>query len=384
MLPGRLPLLALGFGMLLAPPPLAAAATPRARNVIIMVADGVGPALVTATRLARGGTNGPPLAFETLERFGYQRTHAADDLINDSAAAASAWACGEKFANREICYHRDGRATSPSLLDLARASGRSTGLVATSTITHATPAAFAASVPERNCEAEIARQYLEQARVDVILGGGRRFFDSPARDACGGGGVDHLALARAFGYRVVTTASGLAKVGTTTKLLGLFAEAGLAPVLRRAPGIEEPTLIEMTRAALSILERDRDGFFLVVEGSQPDWGCHENDLDYAVAELLAFDDAVREVQAWIAAKPKRAKQTLLIVLSDHDTGGLALIGPKSRPVPPGPVHAIPHWATTEHTAVDAPIWAVGPGSDALGGLIDNTEVYGAVRRAMSK
>lgn len=356
----------------------------RARNVIIMVADGVGPALVTAARLARGGANGPQLALESLAHFGYQRTHASDDLITDSAAAASGWACGVRIANHRICDLGDGRPAPDSLLDLARASGRSTGLVATSTITHATPAAFAASVPDRDCQSEIARQYLEEARVDVILGGGRGRFASNMRDPCGGGGMDYLPRARDLGYQVVDTAADLSRAPADGKILGLFAEEALRPVRRRGADTSEPTLTEMTRAALSRLERDRDGFFLVVEGSQPDWGAHENDLDYAVAELLAFDDAVNEVLAWLAARPKRAKETLLIVLSDHETGGLALIGPKDRPLPAGPVRAIPHWATTEHTAVDAPIWSAGPGSAALAGLIDSTKVFSVVRGAMSK
>ena len=135
----------------------------------------------------------------------------------------------------------------------------------------------------------------------------------------------------------------------------------------------------MTGVALSRLAQDREGFFLVVEGSQIDWGGHDNDLAYAVSELLAFDDAVRVAQDWIAAHRDRAAETLLIVLSDHETGGLALVGPDERPAGAGPVAVTPHWATTHHTAADAPIWSSGPGSAALGGLIDNTKVYEVVR-----
>ncbi len=158
----------------------------------------------------------------------------------------------------------------------------------------------------------------------------------------------------------------------------------MARVQDRAEDTTEPTLAEMTAAALARLAQDREGFFLMVEGSQIDWGGHENDLGYAVSELLAFDDAVRVVQGWIAARPERAAQTLLIVLADHETGGLALVGPVERPAAAGPVGVKPSWATSGHTASDAPIWASGPGSAELGGLIDNTKVYEVVRRVLAK
>ncbi|MCU0225750.1 MAG: alkaline phosphatase [Acidobacteria bacterium] len=359
-------------------------APPRAKNVILMVGDGMGFSYVTAARLAKGGVGGPPLSFETLERFGYQWTFSSNGLIADSAATSSAWACGAKFANGALCWFHDGRPAPSSLLDLARASGRATGLVATSTITHATPAAFGASVPHRECEPEIARQYLADAKPDLLLGGGRARFQSPAKDACGGGGADYLELAKRAGYAVVTTAAELRAANGPGKLLGLFAAEGMTRVQARPPGTTEPTLAEMTGAALSRLAQDRDGFFLMVEGSQIDWGGHENDLGYAVSELLAFDDAVRVVQDWIAARRDRAAETLLIVLADHETGGLSLVGPADRPAGNGPLAATPRWATTGHTAADAPIWSSGPGSAALGGLIDNTKIYEVVRGALGK
>jgi alkaline phosphatase len=339
---------------------------------------------VTAGRLAKGGVDGPPLAFETLLHFGYQRTFSSNGLIADSAATASAWACGAKFANGALCWFPDGRPAPSSLLDLARASGRATGLVATSTITHATPAAFGASVPYRECEPEIARQYLADAKPDLLLGGGRARFQSAAKDACGGGGADYLELAKRSGYSLVTTAAALRAATGPGKLLGLFADEGMTPVQSRPAGTTEPTLAEMTGAALARLAQDRDGFFLMVEGSQIDWGGHDNDLGYAISELLAFDDAVRVVQDWIAAHRGRAEETLLIVLADHETGGLALVGPDERPAGRGPVTVTPNWATTHHTAADAPIWSSGPGSAALGGLIDNTKVYEVVRGALGK
>ena len=151
---------------------------PKARNIIFMVGDGMGLAHVTAARIFKNGPDGESLHLETLPTIGYQRTHSASDSLTDSAAAASAWANGEKFNNGEISCHdddQDGRCEptpSPTILEIAKAKGRVTGLVVTSTVTHATPAAFGSHVPSRRCEKEIARQYIQVTEVDVILGGG--------------------------------------------------------------------------------------------------------------------------------------------------------------------------------------------------------------------
>ncbi len=134
------------------------------RYVILMVPDGMNLPSVTAARIKLNLIDGAPLNMETLERVGYQRTYSEKNTVTDSSAAASAWACGEKFVNNEVCLHIDGRPNNYSLLELAKAQGMSTGLVATQTITHATPAAFGAHVlapagiSPRSCETEIARQ----------------------------------------------------------------------------------------------------------------------------------------------------------------------------------------------------------------------------------
>ncbi len=150
----------------------------KAKNIIFMVPDGLGLSNVTAARIFKNGPDGDPLYLETLPKIGYQRTHAKNSTVTDSAAAASAWACGEKFNNNEVSCHdddKDGHCDSEpvkTILELAKEKGKATGLVATSTITHATPAVWGAHVYYRNCETEIFRQYIEETGVDVILGGG--------------------------------------------------------------------------------------------------------------------------------------------------------------------------------------------------------------------
>jgi len=347
----------------------------RARNIILMVPDGMGLANVTAARISKHGSNPLPLSFETLDQIGYQRTFAAGGVITDSAAAASAWACGEKFSNGEICYHGDGRWTQPSILELAKKSGRATGLVATEAITDATPAAFAAHVPSRRGRNEIARQYIEAAQVDVLLGGGRASFTAEEPDPCGTAG-NFLRLARERGYGAVYDRKEMERAVDegVPKLLGLFSDSALTPEYLRTPETAEPRLPEMAAAALKVLERDHDGFFLLIEGSLVDKANHKNNFPYQVEEVLAFDEAVAVVRTWIDVDPKRKGETLLIVVPDHETGGFAITGPVSTETDTGG-GVQTAWTGKSHTGVDTMIWSSGPGSERLGRALDNTDLY---------
>jgi alkaline phosphatase len=355
----------------------------RAKNIIFMVADGMGLSNVTAARIYKNGPNGPSLYFETLPNIGYQRTHSAHSMVTDSAAAASAWACGEKFDNGEICYHSQDGTYNPTILELAKEKGKATGLVATSEITHATPAVWGSHVHSRACQTEIARQYIEETGVDVMLGGGRRRFHPPIPDKCGTSG-DFIAEAENKGYVVVYTKSDMesAVAGGTTKLLGLFtSDGGLTPEKDRTSDLEEPRLPEMTSAALNILEKNPKGFFLMVEGSQIDWANHGNDLEYQITEILAFDQAVKVVLDWIDARPHRRRQTLLIVVSDHDTGGFAITGPTNRLAEAGGF-VQGNWVSFGHTAQDTIVWSQGPGSHKLARPLDNTDLYLVMKTAL--
>jgi alkaline phosphatase len=354
----------------------------EAKNIIFMVPDGMGLADVTAARIFKNGIDGPPLHFETLEHIGYQRTYSANSMITDSAPAASAWACGEKFNNGEICFHGDGRPNYPSILELAKRKGMATGLVATSTITHATPAAFGAHVANRNCETEIARQYVQATQPDVLLGGGTAKFHPAAADNCGTSG-DFILEAANAGYTVVQTKAELdtAVSDRAWKILGLFSKEGMTPEYLRTPGIAEPRLPEMTAAALCLLEGKRNGFFLMVEGSQVDWGNHANNLQYQVGETLAFDEAVKAVLDWINASPERREHTLLIVSPDHETGGFAINGPADRLLRAGE-YISAGWTTGDHSGTDVLVWGQGPGSSAVGRALDNTDLYRIMKCAI--
>ncbi len=361
---------------------------PKAKNIIFMVADGMGLAHVTAARIFKNGPDGESLHLETLPTIGYQRTHSASDSLTDSAAAASAWASGEKFRNGEISCHDDdqnGRcepAPGLTILEIAKAKGKVTGLVVTSTVTHATPAAFGSHVPSRRCEKEIARQYIQVTEVDVILGGGRKKFKSTEKqaDECGAFG-NFIADAARKGYQVVYTKKALDGVVAkgSRKILGLFTPKGKTPELFRLYPeehyqAEEPTLPQMTTAALESVDKDADGFFLLVEGSQIDWASHRNDVAYQIGETLAFDEAVKVVLDWINEKPNRRQNTLVIISADHETGGFAISGAKGRKYKRGDI--VDHgWTRKGHTAGDVVIWSQGPGSQYLGRAVDNTDLY---------
>jgi len=313
-------------------------------NIIFMVPDGMGLSNVTAARIYKSGPDGEALNFETLPYIGYQRTHSLNSTVTDSAAAASAWASGEKFNNGEIsCLDNDQdgacdetRLNPETILELAKKNGMATGLVATSDITHATPAVFGAHVHNRKCETEIFKQLLDLA-IDVLLGGGV----ATNRSTCllaATEDADNNALileARNDGYTVVTTKEELSASGDATKLLGLFNDGGLTPIYTRSANSSEPTLKEMTQAALDVLEEDTDGFFLMVEGSQIDWANHDRNVMYQIKETLDFDDAVKVVRDWINADDARKENTLLIVVADHETGGFIIDGPYGAISQPG-------------------------------------------------
>jgi alkaline phosphatase len=376
----------------------------EARNIVYVVPDGMGLANVTASRIFLNGPDGAPLYMETLPQIGYQRTHSANSTVTDSAAAASAWSCGDKFENGEICFHVTDWDTAPptghfppTSLELARNSGKATGLVATSTITHATPASYGAHVWSRNCENEIARQFVADTNVDVLLGGGVATFTgadgSSATESLSKkclAPVDAIELAESAGYTVVYTADamddtldGLPNQKTSAapmKLLGLFAAGGLTPEYVRPPDSTEPDLATMTEAALSILEKDRDGFFLVVECSQVDWANHANDYLYQLGEMIACDTAAKVVLDWASASKRRMAETLLIVVPDHETGGFAINGPYGSLSEAGDIIE-DAWTSGSHTAVDTLIWSRGPGSEYLGAAIDNTDLYEVVNCA---
>ncbi|MEN8255337.1 MAG: alkaline phosphatase [Verrucomicrobiota bacterium] len=357
----------------------------KAKNIIFMVPDGMGLSDVTAARIFKGGPDGDPLSFELLKQTGYQRTHSANSTVTDSSAAAAAWATGDKYNNGQISWHSDTDMPE-TILEIAKKKGKATGLVATSDITHATPAAFGAHVSARKSEGEIARQYIEETEVDVLLGGGiaNNRSNSPLPPEDLEALVD--SATNEYGYAYADTLAELESATCGGKILGLFKQGGKTlERFRVDPAnsypLHEPTLPEMTKAALKVLSRDKDGFFLMVEGSQIDWRNHAHDIKGMIAETLAFEESVKVVIEWLDSEPSRWMHTLLIVVPDHETGGFQINGPYGRLSKTGDIVEA-GWTTGSHTAVDTLVWSEGVGSEYLGGPMDNTDIFHVMKQVL--
>ncbi|NUQ40725.1 MAG: alkaline phosphatase [Calditrichaceae bacterium] len=343
----------------LTPPPTATYPSPpdtQIRNIILFIGDGMGISHITAGRLKSLGANGR-LHIDRMPVTGLLINHAADNLITDSAAGATALASGFKTNNAMISLLPDN-TRAVTILEALREKGFAAGLVATSSITHATPACFAAHVPARKMEPEIAAQLVESG-VEVMLGGGRAFF-IPEEDSASkrSDDLNLIERARQNGYRVVQNREELQKI-SEGRVLGLFND----DEMRNEP--HEPTLAEMAAKAIELLRGNANGFFLMVEGSQIDWGAHDNLLDYVVREMLAFDEAVK-VGLEFAREDRR---TLVLVTADHETGGLAINDGSldGKELEAG-------WTSGHHTGQPVPIFGYGPHSLRFTGVHDNTRV----------
>ena len=308
-----------GFG----PPAVQAQPSPtslpvdeRPTNIIVMIPDGFGPASATLARdYLRATTGRQELVFDSLH-VGSTRTASSDSRITDSAAAGTALSTGHKTYNGAIAVDSTGQPVS-TVLEAAEARGMATGLVVTSRLTHATPAVYSAHVTDRSNENTIARQQIG-AGIEVLLGGGRRHFLPEEEGGRRTDGENLLSLARNDGYQVVQTPQAL-RTAAGDRLLGLFADGHMSYEIDR-DSTRQPSLAAMTRTSLDRLADDPDGFFLMVEGSRVDHAGHSNDPVAHLHDILAFEDAVAEALDFARSDG----ETLVLVLSDHETGGLSV------------------------------------------------------------
>lgn len=327
----------------------------RPDAVVVFIADGAGVGHWTLARFARES-----LAVARMPVVGLVDTRGADHEVSGSAPTATALTTGVRTRMGMIGMGPDSlpRATA---LEIAHERGWSTGLLTTTAIWDATPAAFAAHETSRYRPVPIFRSMTELP-VTVLLGGGTAVFDAAERDS-----VD-LRTPTLQRYRYVTDAAGLGAAaedpttGTQQPLLGLFSEFDMP----RA-GERSPTLTEMTRAAIRVLERDPDGFFLVVENEGSDTEAHANaERSVLEAEMLGFDDAVAVGLELLERRP----HTLVLVASDHETGGISF--PYQSDDDTRAAHLA--YQTGGHTGALVPIFAAGPGAERFSGILDNDEI----------
>jgi alkaline phosphatase len=334
------------------------------RNLVFMIGDGMGMCQVDAPRIKAHGAGGR-LSMELMPITGLVKTYSANRLVTDSAAAGTALATGFKTDNGMISMNPEGKPLR-TILEAAQGKGMSTGLVVTSSITDATPAVFGAHQKSRRQETEIASQLL-QHRIDVLLGGGKGFF--VPQSVSGSKRKDERNLiteAESAGYTFVESKEAL-ESAEENHLLGLFE---LEALTTNPP---EPSLAEMTKKAIGLLSRNKQGFFLMVEGSQIDWACHQNNTDYEIEQTLLFDEAVQVALDFAA----RDKQTLVIVTADHETGGMGIPGGSLD----GKVLDV-KWIAKEHTAVQVPVYAFGPSAVNFTGVHDNTDLPKIIARLL--
>jgi alkaline phosphatase len=282
----------------------------------------MGPGQFGAARLYSTKLLGKELHMAEVMRSGrtaYLANDSADSVITESAAAATQIACGVRALTGAVGMGPDGKTPCKTLLEIAKDRGLATGLVTTSGITDATPAAFAAHVRHRSDEFAVAVQEVGLG-VEVLQGGRRQFFLPEAAGGVRMDGKHVIAMAQTAGYTVVGTAGELQRA-EGPKLLGLYSTGNMSYEIDRA-GTAEPSLSEMTAKAFGILSRNPRGFFAVIEGGRIDHAAHRNDAPATIRDTLAFDEAVGVALEFQTRSP----DTLLIVAADHETGGMSLIG----------------------------------------------------------
>ncbi len=332
----------------------------KAKNVILMIGDGMGLAQITAAMYSNRNRH----ALEQFPIIGFHKQYSYNDLITDSAAGATAFACGVKTYNNAIGMGPDTTAV-PSILEEAEEKGLATGVVVTSIITHATPAAFFAHQPLRVFYEDIATDLLSQ-EVDFIIGGGRAYFNQRKNDD-----RNLVAEFREKGYLIYNfNEDDLSNIRVNPNRNFLYFTSDYQP-----PSIEAGRnyLPFASRLAADYLSKhSEEGFFLLVEGSQIDWRGHANEGKRLIKEALDFNNTIKRVMDFASKRD----DTLVIVTADHETGGMAIEQGSKM----GRINA--KFTTNNHTGSLVPVFAYGPSAELFGGIYENTDIYHKMRQAL--
>ena len=313
----------------------------KAKNIILAIGDGVGPNQITLSRIAIGGLD-HRLFIDQMPYHGTSLTHSYNNAYTDSAAAATTWSTGHKTKNRYLSLDPD-KEVLETIVEMLHKKGYASGIVATSSVTHATLAALYAHTDSRYEYKNIANQLINSP-IDIALGGGKELFDlNKINDT----------------HHVLTEKESLQlNFDYSKKLIGLFDDDGIER------SNEKPTQRQMTNFALQHLNKQCNGFFLMTEGSQIDWAGHDNDANKMVEEFRDFDLTIKDLIKFV----NKNNNTLLIVTSDHETGGLQILKQDGDKV-------IIQWGTGRHTSIPVGVQAYGPGAELFQGLMDNTDIH---------
>jgi alkaline phosphatase len=318
-------------------------------NIVLLIGDGMG-----LVQLYSGLTmNHGQLNITKFNCIGFSKTYSATDYTTDSGAGGTAIACGKKTFNGAIGVNKD---TIPckSILEYAEIKGLSTGLVSTSAITHATPASFIAHNKSRDDYEGIAADFLK-TDIDVFIGGGRNNFSNRNDNR------NLLRELRARNYQVLFSMDSIKNI-RQGKLAGLTVPDHNPSVIEGRGDM----LPVATVTAMNILSNNKKGFFLMVEGSEIDWGAHANNGEYVAREVIDLDKAIGKALEFAQSNRK----TLIIVTADHETGGMSIVDGNYEA---GTLTA--KFSTTHHTGIMVPVYAYGPGAEIFRGIQENTAIF---------
>jgi len=320
----------------------------KPKNIILLIGDGMGLSQVSSSLFYNENDSN----FDRFSTIGLIKTSSSSDLITDSAASATAFASGIKTYNGAVGVTKDSISIE-TIVELISKKGISTGLVSTSSITHATPACFYAHVKSRRSEEDIAT-YLVHSDIDFFAGGGSKFFKNRED------GKNLISVLKEKGFEV--SSKELPKKVSNKKQAILLSKKGMPKMIEGRGDF----LPNATKLAIESLSGNENGFFLMVEGSQIDWGGHDNDSEYLITELLDFDKTIGVALDFA----KQNGETLVIVTADHETGGFTLAADD------GDYNKIkPVFSSSSHSATMIPVFAEGPESLEFGGIYENTEIY---------
>ena len=329
--------------------------TKKVKNIILLIGDGMGLSQVSASQFYNKKTSN----FERFPVIGLTKTSSTSDLITDSAAAATAFASGIKTYNGALGVNTDTLAVKTIVEEISKI-GISTGIISTSSIVHATPAAFYTHTKKRSMYEDIAAQ-LVSSDIDFFAGGGINYFNDRKDKR------NLILELEKKGFSINTESLPKNTKPVLNKKQGyLLAPNGMPKML---DGRGE-FLTNATKLAIESLSSNEEGFFLMIEGAQIDWGGHDNDADYLISELIDFDNTIGVALDFA----KLNGETLVIVTADHETGGFTLAQDNGNYNKIKPV-----FSTGGHSATMVPVFAKGPNSEDFGGIYENTAIYNKMK-----
>ena len=334
----------------------------KPKNVILLIADGTGLSQISSAYYYKKSQPN----YSRFENIGLIQTSSSRQDITDSAAGATAFACGVKTYNGAIGVSDDSTDVK-TIIELVSPKGIKTGVISTSSIVHATPASFYAHAYYRGYYEEIAED-LVASDVDFVAGGGTKFFNA-RKD-----GRNLFKDLEAKTFKIDTSElSTIETLKNTSKAAFIIGKEHLPPVSKGRGNY----LSNATELGIQFLTNDNrhPNFFLMVEGSQVDWGGHANDAEYLISELIDFDSTLGKALDFA----ERDGNTLVIVTANHETGGFTLSS-KTKTQEDGSSYSDyaeinPTFSTGGHSATLIPVFAYGPGSEAFRGVYQNNDIF---------